>query len=73
MEGDIGLIKAYEWIDISIHALRVEGDTAQLTHQSRKSHYFYPRPPGGGRPNLTNSEVNFIYISIHALRVEGDL
>ena len=35
--------------DISIHALREEGDLA--THKCRQSvQYFYPRPPRGGRP-----------------------
>ena len=34
---------------ISIHALRVEGDFGMIaTRRSRR--YFYPRPPGGGRP-----------------------
>ena len=33
---------------ISIHALRVEGDT-QAKDIRRKIKYFYPRPPGGGR------------------------
>ena len=34
---------------ISIHALRVEGDVSRA--QCRFSvAYFYPRPPGGGRP-----------------------
>ena len=36
------------YTQISIHALRVEGDVfpAKLVHPLR---YFYPRPPGGGR------------------------
>ena len=34
---------------ISIHALRVEGD-AQSIYFVAGVHYFYPRPPGGGRP-----------------------
>ena len=39
---------------ISIHALRVEGDsfTAIPNEQSRN---FYPRPPGGGRPTTEKS------------------
>ena len=36
-------------IKISIHALRVEGDSGRYSGRSR-FHYFYPRPPGGGRP-----------------------
>ena len=36
-------------VDISIHALRVEGDSQRgYTHRLRRD--FYPRPPGGGRP-----------------------
>ena len=34
---------------ISIHALRVEGDSL-LFFPGAQRHYFYPRPPGGGRP-----------------------
>ena len=34
---------------ISIHALRVEGDTARRGRKGAET-YFYPRPPGGGRP-----------------------
>ena len=35
-------------LDISIHALRVEGDT-MLGSACRLKMHFYPRPPGGGR------------------------
>ena len=35
--------------EISIHALRVEGDT-RLKDAAVTRLYFYPRPPGGGRP-----------------------
>ena len=35
--------------DISIHALRVEGDEMLLDLPVDTLH-FYPRPPGGGRP-----------------------
>ena len=34
---------------ISIHALREEGDS-RYPGVMRKFHYFYPRPPRGGRP-----------------------
>ena len=34
---------------ISIHALRVEGDKSGYRSLRLRS-YFYPRPPGGGRP-----------------------
>ena len=35
-------------IAISIHALREEGDSCNLA-RCRRSSYFYPRPPRGGR------------------------
>ena len=57
---------------ISIHALREEGDS-RYPGVMRKFHYFYPRPPRGGRrQGIRGSCVNFI-ISIHALREEGDI
>ena len=34
--------------------------------------YFYPRPPGGGRPAAVAESAAAFAISIHALRVEGD-
>ena len=37
-----------ETIDISIHALREEGD-AHGPALRQDQHYFYPRPPRGGR------------------------
>ena len=37
---------------ISIHALRVEGDASGSAGRSYVSN-FYPRPPGGGRPDDT--------------------
>ena len=36
--------------EISIHALREEGDASDL-HKKRSGWYFYPRPPRGGRPS----------------------
>ena len=58
-------------VDISIHALREEGDGCWQApcwpHQ-----YFYPRPPRGGRPPQVTSAVVVLHISIHALREEGD-
>ena len=35
--------------------------------------YFYPRPPGGGRPDAPPTGRKAKKISIHALRVEGDI
>mgnify|MGYP003177248106 CR=1 FL=1 len=58
--------------DISIHALREEGDF--FTHtKAAVLYYFYPRPPRGGRPFLSMSQGEGIAISIHALREEGDM
>ena len=37
-----------------------------------KGKYFYPRPPGGGRPRELRNKTALVIISIHALRVEGD-
>ena len=37
---------------ISIHALRVEGDVRGY-YEMRRNIYFYPRPPGGGRPRIS--------------------
>ena len=57
---------------ISIHALRVEGDKPS-PRKKCVSFYFYPRPPGGGRPWRGCILVQLCRISIHALRVEGDV
>ena len=56
---------------ISIHALRVEGDRVHSFFIPRYAD-FYPRPPGGGRQNQRLLEQYIRFISIHALRVEGD-
>ena len=58
--------------EISIHALREEGDAVQVgSHLG--DHDFYPRPPRGGRPDGANGQRGKAEISIHALREEGDL
>ena len=46
--------------------------TCFLFTACRTSRYFYPRPPGGGRPSVFLQACSAL-ISIHALRVEGDL
>ena len=56
---------------ISIHALREEGDCSDTVHH-RCCRYFYPRPPRGGRPFRFALLYDDITISIHALREEGD-
>ena len=56
---------------ISIHALREEGDRFAQYTITRLTH-FYPRPPRGGRPAKMGDTSNILDISIHALREEGD-
>ena len=46
--------------------------TRMAVSSACSGYYFYPRPPGGGRPLTLNKELINRYISIHALRVEGD-
>ena len=57
--------------DISIHALREEGDLAVSDDEAKRSD-FYPRPPRGGRLHGLFASQSFLDISIHALREEGD-
>ncbi len=57
--------------DISIHALREEGDPTRRS-PSRRRMYFYPRPPRGGRQRAQADHREAVQISIHALREEGD-
>ena len=59
-------------VQISIHALRVEGDRPRRDPGCRQHPHFYPRPPGGGRLQASISRAQTPRISIHALRVEGD-
>ena len=58
-------------VEISIHALREEGDWAVRAHPSCRV-YFYPRPPRGGRLFSRLCIPTNSNISIHALREEGD-
>ena len=49
--------------DISIHALRVEGDR-RSRYFPRLCSYFYPRPPGGGRPRkIACSGARLLFLS----------
>ena len=57
--------------DISIHALRGEGDRRTRVFANR-DRYFNPRPPWGGRQNRPADIAAYQLISIHALRGEGD-
>ena len=58
-------------VQISIHALREEGDSFARSF-SRGRTDFYPRPPRGGRPHSSGPQPSPWPISIHALREEGD-
>ena len=44
-------------VNISIHALRVEGDRAADREYDHPSDDFYPRPPGGGRHAISEGFV----------------
>ena len=57
--------------NISIHALREEGDHPVGTLERIHGH-FNPRPPRGGRPYDDKNIPGVNHISIHALREEGD-
>ena len=57
--------------NISIHALREEGD-AHICKPSASTRNFYPRPPRGGRQFGADAPDVITGISIHALREEGD-
>ena len=59
------------YMEISIHALREEGDGCSTTTTPSQT-YFYPRPPRGGRLPARPAESHDQRISIHALREEGD-
>ena len=56
---------------ISIHSLRMEGDT-HYRQSRRRSDYFNPLPPHGGRQTMWDSVQSRLRISIHSLRMEGD-
>ena len=58
-------------LEISIHALREEGDRKRANKLFQQID-FYPRPPRGGRPPINESSFTKSFISIHALREEGD-
>ena len=57
--------------DISIHALRGEGDNLAASASYFLIH-FNPRPPWGGRLDNVTFKIVARKISIHALRGEGD-
>ena len=59
--------------DISIHALRKEGDGHSYRRLLQRTSNFYPRPPQGGRHSTWDAAGIVLVISIHALRKEGDV
>ena len=71
MEGDKSIALFARRACISIHALRVEGDSRHPLWVAVLDN-FYPRPPGGGRLTVYRLHQKCRNISIHALRVEGD-
>ena len=58
---------------ISIHSLRMEGDSRPKCNVSRPRCHFNPLPPHGGRQRITDSPEGVLIISIHSLRMEGDV
>ena len=60
-----------QYVHISIHALREEGDGNGLPPVYAFWN-FYPRPPRGGRQSSSVGGGHSESISIHALREEGD-
>ena len=53
---------------ISIHALREEGDSGWRPRPPWRCN-FYPRPPRGGRPSLVNSNLDlFLFLSTPSAR-----
>ena len=66
------LVSVVAGADISIHALREEGDISPESSQTAAAD-FYPRPPRGGRRGVAFSVMSPDLISIHALREEGDI
>ena len=57
---------------ISIHSLRMEGDTQHLIDKQDKLNHFNPLPPHGGRLPRFHNPQTIACISIHSLRMEGD-
>ena len=58
--------------EISIHALREEGDLSR-TSRIRRTEYFYPRPPRGGRRRGTGERAGRnIFLSTPSARRATD-
>ena len=65
-------VETYQYDQISIHALREEGDPTAWWPLLTGT-YFYPRPPRGGRRPCGSPAACCCPISIHALLAEGDV
>ena len=57
MEGDGSTGRSHPENGISIHSLRMEGDSDLLYSLSGQTVYFNPLPPYGGRPSTTKPSV----------------
>ena len=59
--------------EISIHALREEGD-GRTSRRGRKERYFYPRPPRGGRLDVyASSSAENLFLSTPSARRATDV
>ena len=64
----MGRVQSTTIINISIHALRTEGDTGKVIKCSALDN-FYPRPPYGGRHNQLNAAIPVIlFLSTPSVR-----
>ena len=64
---------ALEFIDISIHALRGEGDRTALAYVSSPLPFQSTPSVGRATPHAVIDVLYCFFISIHALRGEGDV
>ena len=63
------LVVTFHFRDISIHALREEGDVRNCSAAARSAGYFYPRPPRGGRRFVLSSRsISVIFLSTPSAR-----
>ena len=73
MEGDLIKRRKSDYYVISIHSLRMEGDTCDVHFMDKEDANFNPLPPHGGRHLMTRQQHSKPCISIHSLRMEGDV
>ena len=71
MEGDVKKALGFEYVEISIHSLRMEGDYA--AELSSHLQLIFQSTPSAWRETIyTLHQMPLIAISIHSLRMEGD-